>query len=84
MSTYEARMNEGLEPENIDKDFLRLWFVNNSDPYNDDVLPDAPKDLVVKLSWRYITLCERITGERFYLITPQRFQFLTPFRVSCT
>jgi len=65
-STYEARMKDGLEPENIDKEFLRLWFVNNSD-HNDDVLPDAPKDLVVDLSWRYITLCERITGERFQL-----------------
>ena len=34
------------EPENIDKEFLRLWFAKNCDPYNDEVLPDAPDVLV--------------------------------------
>ena len=24
--SYEAHFKEGLEPENIDKEFLRLWF----------------------------------------------------------
>ena len=24
--SYEERFAEGLEPENIDKEFLRLWF----------------------------------------------------------
>ena len=64
-NTYEQRMADGLEPENIDKEFLRLWFVDNCDPYNDDQLPPAPEDLVVELSNRYIYLYETITGERF-------------------
>ena len=63
--TYEARVAAGEEPENIDKEFLRLWFSENCDPYNDEVLPDAPKDLVVELSRRYIGLYEMITGEKF-------------------
>ncbi len=64
-NTYEQRMADGLEPENIDKEFLRLWFVDNCDPYNDDQLPLAPEDLVVELSNRYIYLYETITGETF-------------------
>ena len=64
-NTYEQRMADGLEPENIDKEFLRLWFVDNCDPYNDDQLPSAPEGLVVELSNRYIYLYETITGETF-------------------
>ena len=36
--TYEGRMSSGQEPQNIDKEFLRLWFVDNCDPYNDCLL----------------------------------------------
>ncbi len=63
--TYENRFSEGQEPQNIDKEFLRLWFVDNCDPYNDEILPRAPEDLVVELSQRYIFLYETITGKRF-------------------
>jgi len=65
--TFEERLAEGKEPENVDKEFLRLWFVDNCDPYNDEELPSAPDDLVVELSNRYIYLYETITGERFPL-----------------
>ena len=51
-NTYDERMSAGQEPQNIDKEFLRLWFVNNCDPYNDEVLPDAPEELVAELSSR--------------------------------
>jgi phosphoribosylaminoimidazole-succinocarboxamide synthase len=64
-ASYEDRMKEGSEPENIDKEFLRLWFSKRCDPYKDDVLPDAPKELVCELSRRYISLYEMITGEKF-------------------
>ena len=63
--TYEERMANGLEPQNIDKEFLRLWFVDNCDPYNDEQLPEAPNDLVSELSSRYIYLYETITGQSF-------------------
>ena len=61
----EARIQEGKEPENIDKEFLRLWFRDNCDPYNDKELPEAPEELVAELSLRYIKLYEMITGEKF-------------------
>lgn len=63
--TYNERIASGNEPQNIDKEFLRLWFVDNCDPYNDEVLPAAPEDLIVELSSRYIYLYETITGQLF-------------------
>ncbi|HDZ11117.1 MAG TPA: phosphoribosylaminoimidazolesuccinocarboxamide synthase [Bacteroidetes bacterium] len=63
--TYEERFAMGREPQNIDKEFLRLWFVDNCDPYNDETLPEAPEELVVELSSRYIYLYETITGNLF-------------------
>jgi phosphoribosylaminoimidazole-succinocarboxamide synthase len=64
-SSYKERFNAGQEPENVDKEFLRLWFAANCDPYKDAVLPEAPSELVNELSRRYIMLYEVITGEQF-------------------
>lgn len=66
--SYQARIANGLEPENIDKEFLRLWFAKNSDPYNDEYLPKAPQELIEELSARYIQLYERITGKKFSFV----------------
>ncbi|MBR9706408.1 phosphoribosylaminoimidazolesuccinocarboxamide synthase [Candidatus Pacearchaeota archaeon] len=63
--SYMERFKRGEEPENIDKEFLRLWFDKNCDPYNDEILPEAPEELVVELSKRYIQLYEMITGKEF-------------------
>ena len=63
--SYNDRIEKNKEPQNIDKEFLRLWFVDNCDPYNDDTLPEAPLDLVAELSSRYIYLYETITGSVF-------------------
>jgi phosphoribosylaminoimidazole-succinocarboxamide synthase len=63
--SYAERLAAGLEPENVDKEFLRLWFVEHCDPYHDAELPAAPDELVIELAWRYISLYEKITGERF-------------------
>lgn len=71
-STYQERIDAGLEPEYFDKEFLRLWFKDNCDPYNDPVLPEAPADLVAELSRRYIEIYETITGKTF------EYDFSTP------
>lgn len=68
--SYEERFAAQLEPENIDKEFLRLWFSKNCDPYQDQVLPEAPEELVVTLSARYIQLYEMITGNPFSFPKP--------------
>jgi phosphoribosylaminoimidazole-succinocarboxamide synthase len=63
--SFQKRLNNQKEPENIDKEFLRLWFKEHCDPYKDEKLPDAPIELVTELSARYIHLYEVITGEKF-------------------
>lgn len=63
--SYAERFRDRKEPENIDKEFLRLWFRDHCDPYNDKVLPKAPDELITELSARYIKLYEMITGNDF-------------------
>jgi len=63
--SYDAKFAAGANPENIDKEFLRLWFRDHCDPYKDEVLPEAPRELIVELSRRYIMLFEIMTGEKF-------------------
>ncbi|KAJ4867570.1 hypothetical protein Rs2_50883 [Raphanus sativus] len=76
--SYEERFQEGLEPENVDKEFIRLWFKENCNPYEDEVLPAAPAELVTELAWRltgdygrYIFLYETITGSRIDILPTQ-------------
>ena len=66
LGSYDARFAASEEPQYFDKEFLRLWFIKNSDPYADAKLPDAPADLVQELSRRYIQMYEQITGEKFH------------------
>ena len=63
--TYQARLAAGKEPDNFDKEFLRLWFAKHCDPYADEQLPEAPESLRITLSERYIQLYEMITSEQF-------------------
>lgn len=65
LSSYEERFGKGEAPEHFDKEFLRLWFIEHSDPYADAVLPEAPPELVETLSKKYIHMYEQITGESF-------------------
>lgn len=62
---YEERMAKGEEPKSFDKEFLRLWFKEHCDPYKDEVLPEAPAELVEELSRRYIRMYEQITEQAF-------------------
>lgn len=64
-ASFADRIAQGKEPENIDKEFLRLWFKEHCDPYKDIELPKAPDELVIELSAKYIQLYEAITGKEF-------------------
>lgn len=70
-ATYDERFNKNEEPEYFDKEFLRLWFKENSDPYKDEVLPKAPPELIAEMSSRYIKIYEQITGLEFKIDTGQ-------------
>ncbi len=62
--TYKKRFEKGLEPENFDKEFLRLWYVKKG--YSGDGKPPAmSKELIVALAQRYISVYEKITGRKF-------------------
>ena len=72
--SYEERLAKAEEPENIDKEFLRRWYVERCDPYKDEIIPDAPVELVNELSRRYLMLYEVITGETFDFTSPSPVQ----------
>ena len=52
------------EPENFDKEFLRLWFVERGYRGNGE-LPIMPTDFKAQVAARYIAAYERLTGQTF-------------------
>jgi len=62
--TYEARLAAGEEPDNFDKEFLRLWYAERG--YRGDGEPPAPtEELIAQVSQRYIACYEKLTGKPF-------------------
>ncbi len=62
--TYGARLAAGEEPDNFDKEFLRLWYAERG--YRGDGEPPAPTDeLIAQVSQRYIACYEKLTGKSF-------------------
>ncbi len=62
--SYEERMASGEEPENFDKEFLRLWYADHG--YRGEGEPPEPTDdLIAQVSERYIALYEMLTGQTF-------------------
>jgi len=64
-ASYAQRLAAGEEPDNFDKEIIRLWYKKNCDPYQDKVLLEAPKELRIKVAERYIDLYEALTGREF-------------------
>jgi phosphoribosylaminoimidazole-succinocarboxamide synthase len=62
--SYEDRMSKGLEPENFDKEFLRLWYAEKGYRGSGEP-PEATEDLIVQVAQRYIALYEKLTGQVF-------------------
>jgi phosphoribosylaminoimidazole-succinocarboxamide synthase len=62
--TYQARFEAGEEPENFDKEFIRLWYVEHG--YRGDGAPPAlAPEMAVKASLRYQQVYEMLTGQTF-------------------
>ncbi|MEJ5310169.1 MAG: phosphoribosylaminoimidazolesuccinocarboxamide synthase [Anaerolineae bacterium] len=62
--TYAARLAAGEEPDNFDKEFLRLWYAERG--YRGDGEPPAATDeLIAQVSQRYIACYEKLTGKAF-------------------
>ena len=62
--TYEERLAQGQEPENFDKEFLRLWYAERG-YRGDGEPPQATEDLIIQVSRRYIACYEKLTGQTF-------------------
>ncbi len=62
--TYEERRAAGEEPDNFDKEFLRLWYAERG--YRGEGEPPAPtNELITQVSQRYIACYEKLTGKPF-------------------
>jgi phosphoribosylaminoimidazole-succinocarboxamide synthase len=62
--TYRERFEKGLEPENYDKEFLRLWYAERGYK-GDGKPPKMTDDLIVQTAKRYIGVYEKLTGQKF-------------------
>jgi len=61
--TYKQRFKKGLEPENFDKEFLRIWYVRHGYK-GEGKPPKMPTSLQKAVSKRYISIYEKITGKK--------------------
>jgi phosphoribosylaminoimidazole-succinocarboxamide synthase len=62
--TYLTRLALGEEPDNFDKEFVRLWYAERG--YRGDGEPPAwDTGLAVMAAQRYIAVYEMLTGRRF-------------------
>jgi phosphoribosylaminoimidazole-succinocarboxamide synthase len=61
---YEERIGQGLEPQNFDKEFLRLWYAERGYRGSGEP-PIATQELIAQVALRYIALYEKLTGREF-------------------
>ena len=64
MDTYPKRFDSGEEPENFDKEFIRMAYADKNFR-GDGPPPGMPDDLWVNASKRYIQIYEMLTGDVF-------------------
>jgi phosphoribosylaminoimidazole-succinocarboxamide synthase len=62
--TYKVRFTAGEDPENFDKEFVRIAYANNGYRGDGDA-PSMPVELWASASERYITIYELLTGNTF-------------------
>ena len=62
--SYEARFASGEDPENFDKEFVRLVYAEKGYRGDGDI-PAMPNDLWISASARYMKIYEILTGKEF-------------------
>ncbi len=62
--TYDARFSAGEDPENFDKEFVRIAYADKG-YRGDGEVPSMPNELWVSASQRYIQIYEMLTGQTF-------------------
>ncbi len=80
--TYEASLAAGKEPENYDKEYMRLWYKERFDPYADGEPPEVPPEVITELRNRYAYVYERLTGGTF--VPPEETEVLRRIETNVT
>ncbi len=62
--SYESRFAAGHEPENFDKEFVRIAYAEKG-YRGEGEIPSMPDELWAAASERYITIYEMLTGQEF-------------------
>jgi phosphoribosylaminoimidazole-succinocarboxamide synthase len=63
-ATYDERFRAGQDPDPLDKDFVRRWYIAQGYRGDGDP-PPLPDDVRIGAAERYMAAFEQITGERF-------------------
>jgi phosphoribosylaminoimidazole-succinocarboxamide synthase len=63
-ASYGARLSAGQDPEPLDKDFVRRWYIERGYK-GDGPPPGMPDDVRIAAAQRYIAAYEQITGAVF-------------------
>jgi phosphoribosylaminoimidazole-succinocarboxamide synthase len=63
-ATYDERFRAGQDPEPLDKDFVRRWYISQGYKGDGDA-PAMPDEVRTGAAERYIAAYEQITGEAF-------------------
>jgi phosphoribosylaminoimidazole-succinocarboxamide synthase len=66
--SYREKFKKGEEPENYDKEIMRLWFAKLGYTGRGKA-PQLPETVIIELSERYMEVYERLTGEPFAIDT---------------
>lgn len=63
---YEERLAEGTPQEQLSKEFVREWLMDQGFRGREgDTMPDLPDAFRIEIAQRYIDLYERLTGQPF-------------------
>lgn len=68
-ATYHKCKSAGQEPDNYDKEYLRLWYAQQGYT-GDGQPPEMTDELATEVARRYLTVYERLTGSSF---PPRRY-----------
>jgi phosphoribosylaminoimidazole-succinocarboxamide synthase len=63
-ATYDERLRAGQDPDPLDKDFVRRWYIGQGYKGDGDA-PPMPDEVRIGAAERYIAAYEQITGETF-------------------
>lgn len=66
LDAYQSNFENGQEPEQLSKEFVRQWLIeNNFMGRVGDMMPEMSDSKVEEISSRYINLYEQLTGLKF-------------------